>query len=372
MAKNTPSLLFLSLSLLASLLQSIIATCTLPVSPDSSHNVKGMFIFGSSYVDNGNNNFLKNDLLKVNYAPYGIDFVLGPSGRFTNGKNVIDLLGEKLGLSYIPVFSSPDTKGNKIIHGVSFSSGGSGILDDTGSAGGVTSLSQQIQNFKAITLAELEKQLGCRSRESLPSYLFVIGVGGNDYTLNYFPRKLKGDNVTLRAFTSTLTTLLTSHIQKLYELGARKFMLMSAYPIGCSPIIKASAPRAANMGCIRIVNNAARRFNSRLKLMVDTSTQHMPGSNLIYVNAYDVIHNIIKHPRCQGFKNTTTACCEMTKPSGLCKREGSVCADRKSHVYFDGLHPTEDVNKLIAKSVYSSNLTTQVYPFNAKHLASIP
>ena len=95
--------------------------------------IKGMFVFGSSLVDNGNNNVLENSRAKANYLPYGMDFPLGPSGRFTNGKNVIDFLGDYLGLpSSIPTFSDPSTKGMKIVHGVNYASGGSGILDNTG------------------------------------------------------------------------------------------------------------------------------------------------------------------------------------------------------------------------------------------------
>lgn len=94
--------------------------------------IKGMFVFGSSLVDNGNNNFLSNSLAKANYLPYGIDFPYGPSGRFTNGKNVIDILGDHLSLPLIPPFNDPATKGTNIIHGVNYASGASGILDDTG------------------------------------------------------------------------------------------------------------------------------------------------------------------------------------------------------------------------------------------------
>lgn len=100
---------------------------------DAGGGIKGMFVFGSSLVDNGNNNFLENSTAKADYLPYGMDFHVGPSGRFTNGKNVIDLLGDYLGLpSSIPPFSDPSTKGTKIVHGVNYASGGSGILDNTG------------------------------------------------------------------------------------------------------------------------------------------------------------------------------------------------------------------------------------------------
>ena len=50
------------------------------------------FVFGDSVFDNGNNNDL-NTTVKVNYSPYGIDFARGPTGRFSNGRNIPDFIG---------------------------------------------------------------------------------------------------------------------------------------------------------------------------------------------------------------------------------------------------------------------------------------
>ena len=91
------------------------------------------FIFGDSLVDNGNNNFLNGSGVRADYLPYGVDFPLGPSGRFSNGRNVIDALGELLRLpGLVPPFADPRTRGRAALHGVNFASGGSGILDHTG------------------------------------------------------------------------------------------------------------------------------------------------------------------------------------------------------------------------------------------------
>lgn len=51
-----------------------------------------LFVFGDSLVDNGNNNDLATEA-KVDYAPYGVDYPQGPTGRFTNGRNTADILG---------------------------------------------------------------------------------------------------------------------------------------------------------------------------------------------------------------------------------------------------------------------------------------
>lgn len=51
------------------------------------------FIFGDSLVDNGNNNQIAS-LARANYLPYGIDFPDGPTGRFSNGKTTVDVIGK--------------------------------------------------------------------------------------------------------------------------------------------------------------------------------------------------------------------------------------------------------------------------------------
>ena len=51
------------------------------------------YVFGDSLLENGNNNNIIT-LAKANYLPYGIDFPGGPTGRFSNGKTTVDVLGK--------------------------------------------------------------------------------------------------------------------------------------------------------------------------------------------------------------------------------------------------------------------------------------
>lgn len=54
-----------------------------------------LYLFGDSLVDVGNNNYLKLSIAKANHFPYGIDFpTKKPTGRFSNGKNAADFIGE--------------------------------------------------------------------------------------------------------------------------------------------------------------------------------------------------------------------------------------------------------------------------------------
>ncbi|GMP44659.1 hypothetical protein CsSME_00013495 [Camellia sinensis var. sinensis] len=55
--------------------------------------IPAVLMFGDSIVDTGNNNNLET-IFKVNYPPYGKDFISRiPTGRFCNGKVPSDFFG---------------------------------------------------------------------------------------------------------------------------------------------------------------------------------------------------------------------------------------------------------------------------------------
>lgn len=53
---------------------------------------RAFFVFGDSLVDNGNNNYLATSA-RADSPPYGIDYPTHrPTGRFSNGYNIPDLI----------------------------------------------------------------------------------------------------------------------------------------------------------------------------------------------------------------------------------------------------------------------------------------
>ena len=57
--------------------------------------VPAIYVFGDSTADVGNNNYLPGNDAKANFPHNGIDFPHSrPTGRFSNGYNGIDFLGE--------------------------------------------------------------------------------------------------------------------------------------------------------------------------------------------------------------------------------------------------------------------------------------
>ncbi|PWA57224.1 SGNH hydrolase-type esterase domain-containing protein [Artemisia annua] len=147
---------------------------------------RAFFVFGDSLVDNGNNDFLVTSA-RADSPPYGIDYPTHrPTGRFSNGLNIPDLLscvflinnlysiivyltffqvkiamrrcnqydhiilhisnvinlfelfnfssckGEHMGMESPLPYLSPLLRGNKLLAGANFASAGIGILNDTG------------------------------------------------------------------------------------------------------------------------------------------------------------------------------------------------------------------------------------------------
>jgi|UniRef100_A0A804RJF4 hypothetical protein len=93
---------------------------------------RAFFVFGDSLVDNGNNNYLMTTA-RADAPPYGIDFPTHlPTGRFSNGLNIPDIISEHLGSQPALPYLSPDLRGDQLLVGANFASAGVGILNDTG------------------------------------------------------------------------------------------------------------------------------------------------------------------------------------------------------------------------------------------------
>ncbi|KAD5960312.1 hypothetical protein E3N88_11784 [Mikania micrantha] len=93
---------------------------------------RAFFVFGDSLVDSGNNNYLATTA-RADAPPYGIDYPSHrPTGRFSNGFNIPDLISQAIGEEATMPYLSPHLTGEKLLVGANFASAGVGILNDTG------------------------------------------------------------------------------------------------------------------------------------------------------------------------------------------------------------------------------------------------
>ncbi|KAH0457070.1 hypothetical protein IEQ34_014977 [Dendrobium chrysotoxum] len=330
--------------------------------------VPAMFVFGDSLVDPGNNNQLLT-LAKADYKPHGIDFPEGTTGRFCNGGTVVDHLGYLLGLPLIPPFNNPDTHGIAILQGVNYGSAASGILNDTGELyGNRIPMDEQLQNFNA-TIQELSSMLLDKTQDHIRRSLFLLAPGSNDYINNYLlPLSKRRSKYTPETFANLLIQQFGRQLKDLYDLGARKFLIVNISPIGCIPNQLAS--HGSDTGaCVESVNQMASQYNRKLKEMVDQYNAQLKESTFLYWDAFSFALNVIENYANYGFKNQNTACCGGGKWKGqvLCLPVFSPCQNRSEYVFWDPYHPTDAFNVIASKDAYQGNLQAS-FPRNVQQL----
>ncbi|KAF1893787.1 hypothetical protein Lal_00002317 [Lupinus albus] len=332
-----------------------------------------MFVFGDSLVDAGNNNYL-NSLAKANFEPYGIDFSEGPTGRFSNGKTPIDILGEKVGLPYLPAFVDTVPQSNNIFSGVNYASAAAGILDESGrTLGERISFNQQVRNFET-TLSQLNEQMDNSTlSQYLAKSLTVLNHGSNDYINNYLLPELYLTRFIYSPsnYAELLVRIYKVHILDLHGLGLRKFLLAGIGPLGCIP--NQLSRRFIQPGeCVVYVNNLVSMFNDALKTMVDQLNMEYHDSTFVYVNAYEIIADVIDNPDSYGFSVTDRACCGLGRNQGQlsCLPMSIPCTDRIEYVFWDAFHPTEAVNNILVSKAFTGPPSIS-YPINVKQMAEV-
>ncbi|BAF11828.1 GDSL esterase/lipase At4g16230 [Oryza sativa Japonica Group] len=345
-------------------------TCVLVV---AGGGMPATFVFGDSLVDAGNNNYLVS-LSKANYPPNGIDFDgHQPTGRYTNGRTIVDILGQEMSGGFVPPYLAPETAGDVLLKGVNYASGGGGILNQTGSIfGGRINLDAQIDNY-ANNRHELIKRHGeLEAVTLLRGALFSVTMGSNDFINNYLTpifgvpeRAVTPPEV----FVDALISKYREQLIRLYLLDARKIVVANVGPIGCIPYLRDTTPTVGT-ACAEFPNQLARNFNRKLRGLVDELSANLTGSRFLYADVYRVFSDIIANYKSHGFEVADSACCYVSgRFGGLlpCGPTSQYCADRSKYVFWDPYHPSDAANALIARRIIDGE-PADIFPINVRQL----
>ncbi|CAI0429597.1 unnamed protein product [Linum tenue] len=332
------------------------------------------FIFGDSLVDAGNNNFIST-LSKANIRPNGIDFAASggsPTGRYTNGKTISDIVGEELGqTNYAQPFLAPNTTGKALLSGVNYASGGGGIMNATGRIF-VNRLGMDVQiDYFNITRKQLDQLLGTsKAREFITkNSIFSITVGANDFLNNYLLPVLSVGARISQSPDAFIDDMISHRWQRLYQMDARKFVIGNVGPIGCIPYQKTINQLKENE-CVDLPNKLALQYNGRLKDLLAEMNDNMPDAVFVHANVYDLVMELISNYGKYGFATSSRACCgNGGQFAGIvpCGPTSSMCADRSKHVFWDPYHPSEAANVIIAKQLLDGD-TKYISPMNLRQL----
>ncbi|XP_076888558.1 GDSL esterase/lipase At5g55050-like [Bidens hawaiensis] len=354
---------FISLSLATLFLSALVFGC--------SDSVPAIYTFGDSLADVGNNNFLSNSILKADFPHNGVDFpTRKPTGRFSNGKNTVDCLSEKVGLpSALPYLSLVSTDTKAMVTGVNFASGSAGILNGTNKPYGPIPLTQQVEYYSLVH-NQLVQELGStRAKIHLAKSLFVIVIGSNDL-LFYFRDSQVSKQHALQEYVDLVVSSLKQLMKRLIKLGARKFVVNGVGMIGCCPAQRLQMN--TTYGCNVAENYWSKKYNIRLKILLKKLKRQSPGINYSYFDTYRATNNLIQYPQNYGIWETKEACCGIGKlyAEGPCLPNSTYCSNRSDHLFWDLYHPTETVSHILADLIYNGSRQF-MFPMNAANLVRI-
>ncbi|KAI7727033.1 hypothetical protein M8C21_006919 [Ambrosia artemisiifolia] len=334
---------------------------------------RAFFVFGDSLVDNGNNNYLATSA-RADSPPYGIDYPTHrPTGRFSNGYNIPDLISQAIGEESTLPYLSPYLTGDKLLVGANFASAGVGILNDTGvQFVNIIRITLQMQYFEQYQ-QRVSDIIGPEETQRLVnSALTLITLGGNDFVNNYYlvPFSARSRQFSLPDYVVYLISEYRKVLTRLYELGLRRILVTGTGPLGCVPAELAQRSRDGN--CAPDLQRAASLFNPQLQEMLDSLNSEIGSNVFIGANIRQTNIDFISDPQRYGFVTSKVACCGQGPYNGLglCTQLSNVCPNRDIYAFWDAFHPSERANRIIVRQILTGT-TDYMSPMNLSTIMAL-
>ncbi|XP_062193733.1 GDSL esterase/lipase At2g42990-like [Phragmites australis] len=331
----------------------------LPHGGVAAGKVPAIIVFGDSSVDTGNNNFIPT-IARSNFWPYGCDYTDGlPTGRFSNGRLATDFISEAFGLPpTIPAYLNSNYTIDQLASGVSFASAATGLDNATAGVLSVITLSEQLAYFKEYTDRLKIAKGEAAAKQIIGEALYIWSIGTNDFIENYYNLRQRRLQYTVGEYEAYLLGLAESAIRRVHALGGRKMDFTGLTPMGCLP-----AERLGNRfdpgECNEEYNAVARTFNGNLQKLVAKLNKDLPGLQLVFADTYKLLADVVDKPANYGFDNAVQGCCGtgLFEAGYFCSLSTSLlCRNANKYVFFDAIHPTEKMYKLLADTVINTTL----------------
>ncbi|MED6165313.1 hypothetical protein PIB30_098395, partial [Stylosanthes scabra] len=351
------------------------------LSSSRSRCFRAIYSFGDSLADTGNNYYdpsvLSSSQTIALHLPYGETFFHCPTGRWSDGRLIVDFFAEQMGVPllkpYVGIKNGKINSWNPTAEGVNFAVAGATAMDSSYYLGkGIYNIATnytlgvQLNWFKDLLPSICASPSECK--ELLGRSLFLVGeIGGNDFNHPLFLRKSVEE---LRTYVPDVINEISSAITKLIDVGAQTLVVPGNFPLGCNYIylsmFKTEDIEAYDeIGCLRWLNRFAEYYNKQLYAEINRLQVLHPNVNIIYADYYHAALQIYQSPKQYGFtESLLSACCppldlpNKSEGSIDCGKPGVVVCDNPSqYISWDGLHLTEAAYKLIAKGLLNGPYT---------------
>lgn len=336
----------------------------------SSQKRLAFFIFGDSFFDPGNNNFINTTQdFRANFTPYGETFFKYPTGRFSDGRLIPDFIAEYANLPLIPAYLDPRNK--LYIHGVNFASGGGGALVET-HRGFAIDIETQLRYFKKVERSVRKKLGDSRAYSLFSNSVYMFSIGGNDYIVP-FEGSTVLEKYTETEYVNMVLGNATAVLEEIYKKGGRKFAFVAVPPLGCLPHSRLMK-EGSHGSCYDEASALARLHNKLLPAALHKLANKLQGFKYTFADTYTLLQNRIDNPSKYGFKEGKKACCGSGELRGIytCggmrgQKEFELCENPNEYLFFDSYHPNQRAYEQFAKLMWSGDAQV-IKPYNLKQL----
>jgi len=168
--------------------------------------------------------------------------------------------------------------------------------------GDVIPMSMQLEHFSEVVerMAQLSGQK--KTESLLRRSIFFISTGSNDmFEYSASP----GDDI---EFLGALVAAYKQYILALYEMGARKFSVISIPPLGCIPSQRLRRlKQLGTQGCFDPLNDLSLRSYPMLAGMLKQLSYEMPDMAYSLANAYAMVSFVFENPRTDAWSKRSIA-----------------------------------------------------------------
>lgn len=335
-------------------------------------NFTAIFNFGDSNSDTGG---LVAGLGLRSLLPNGESFFQKPTGRYCDGRLVIDFLCEAMNLTLLSPYL--ESVGSDFRHGSNFACAGS-TVNQSATTFSLPVQVNQFNRFRARVMDIFSQ--GGPATVNLPQpdifdkALYTLDIGQNDIS-HAFSSNLTEIQINTVVIPQIINELI-SQLKYLYQQGARNFVVHNTGPLGCLPRtladIRSDLSELDEHGCAVAYNRACQTFNLKLKSVCQQLRAQFSDAAIVYVDIYSIKYALIANASQYGFEHPLAACCGY---GGLpynyydtlrCAETGAVngstvtagaCKDPTKSVSWDGIHYSETANFHIASQVMSADFS---------------
>ncbi|KAL5561628.1 hypothetical protein UlMin_031375 [Ulmus minor] len=360
----------------------------LPLISSVNFSYPAVFNFGDSNSDTGG--LVAGVAFPVG-PPNGQTFFLKPSGRFCDGRLIVDFLMDSIGLPFVnPYLDSVGAPNFQ--KGCNFATGGATLSPANAASTSPFSFGIQVSEFvrfkaRALQLLAKDKRLQkiLPSDDNFKQGLYMFDVGQNDLDGAFYS---KAEDQVIALVPNYLSEL-ENGIKRLYNEGARNFWIHNTGPLGCLPRIVAKfgkdPSKLDQFGCVSSHNRAASAFNTQLHDLCLKFRGQLRQANVTLVDMFSIKYDLIANYSQYGFKQPIAACCgfgglplnfDSRINCGETKNlDGSLvtaapCSNTTEFVNWDGNHYTEAANQHVSTQILTGTYIDPPPPLSMNLLFS--